>query len=78
MTPPLCTLGYPEEQLREILGSRWDDFSRWFVGQTGGICEGREYDHDKREYRPTNCGPHGYVVYPWDVRNFLGGGRALD
>lgn len=32
-------------------------------GQTFGACEGKSYDHDKKEYVPTNCGPHGYVQF---------------
>lgn len=64
---PECELGYPAGQLAAILGSRKRAFDLWMRGQTAAICDGRSYNHGKREYQPTGCGPHGMVVYRWDV-----------
>ncbi|RAO26490.1 hypothetical protein PSN13_06518 [Micromonospora saelicesensis] len=75
---PACRYGYTVEQLQEALGDRADAFGRWMSGQTGAICDGRAYDYDACEYRETNCGPHGSVVYSHDLRRFLAGGRPLD
>lgn len=78
MAPPVCHLGYPREQLSEILGDRLEHFEQWMFGQTQAICEGRQYDHSRREYLPTNCGPHGVVTYRWDLVNYLSGGEIDD
>lgn len=78
MIKPRCRYGYTEEQVRTIMGDRMEAFNKWFYGQTGTICEGREYSHELEKYVPTGCGPHGYVVYPWDVERFLGGKVPLD
>lgn len=75
---PICKMGYTKAQLEQILGPRLTEFNRWMYGQTGAICDGREYDHAAKAYKPTNCGPHGMVVYAHDLRQFLSGGRALD
>jgi hypothetical protein len=75
---PECQLGYPESQLKEILGDRLEDFNLWMRGQTIAGCDGRRYDHDKKEYQPTGCGPHGYVIYSWDLERYLAGGFPID
>lgn len=77
---PSCFLGYPRSQVVEIVGLRLDAFDHWMRGQTVAICDGRRYDPDQRDYVPTACSahPHGVVVYPWDVRQFLAGGGPLD
>lgn len=73
-----CQLGLTVAQAQERVGDRWEDFERWMRGQTVGYCDGRVYDHEKKEYQPSGCGPHGTVFYAHDVDNFLGGGRAFD
>lgn len=75
---PECHLGYTEAQVEEILGSRLAEFRKFMVGQTGAICDGRRYDHDKQEYEPTECGPHGPVYYRVDLDHFLRGLPAFD
>lgn len=72
---PECILGYPLDQLDEVLGSdeRRQAFRRWFTGQTGAVCDGMRFDYDKGQYEDTECvdAPHGMVVYEYDVRRFL-------
>lgn len=68
---PTCRSGYPLAQVETILGARAAAFWRWHEGQTGAICDGRSFDHDTRQYRDTGCGPHGPVVYRWDLERFL-------
>ena len=66
-----CPLGIP---LSEIEDEPWyDEFRKWHNGQTGAICDGREYDHDLGRYVNTPCmgAPHGYVVYGDDLARFL-------
>ena len=75
---PECVLGYPRAQIAKIVGDRLDAFDHWMRGQTAAICDGKRYDHEAREYQPTGCGPHGVVIYPWDVENFLNGGPICD
>lgn len=73
---PHCPMGYPAEQLGAILTERrLDAYYRWAAGSTVALCEGREYDHAVREYKPSACAesPHGVVVYEVDVRRFLAG-----
>lgn len=75
---PECILGYPDGQLHELLGSRYDEFWKWMRGQTFTSCDGRAYDHETKEYRETGCGPHGFVVYYHDVKRFLEGLPVID
>lgn len=75
---PSCRYGYTRGDLEALFGDRLPEFFRWMRGQTVSVCDGRAYDHDKREYHDTGCGPHGTVVYPWDVEQYLRGGRPLD
>ena len=69
---PRCTLGYPEDQLKEMLGETYERFGHWMYGQTGAICISSNLGE------PCSAGPHGMVVYPHDLRNFLEGGRIVD
>lgn len=75
---PECGLGYTDSQLKTILGSRYEEFMLWMRGQTVAICGGRFYDHEISEYRNTGCGPHGVVVYSWDLERFLLGLPIID
>ena len=68
---PACRYGYTRDQLAAILAGRLDEFHRWFHGQTGAICDGREWDFDACQWRDTGCGPHGMAVYSSDLRRFL-------
>lgn len=75
---PACQIGYPRSQIEALMAGRLEEFDAWMAGQTVALCDGRSYDHDKREYVPTGCGPHGMVVYRWDAERFLRGGPILD
>lgn len=75
---PECILGYPEIQVERILGRQMSRFKEWMRGQTMGICDGRLYNHGKREYEGTGCGPHGVVAYASDLNAFLHGQPPLD
>lgn len=77
---PECKYGYPIEQLEDILVplNRYFEFNKWMYGQTGAICDGQEYDYSKKDYVATGCGPHGMVVYSWDVTRFLAGLPVID
>lgn len=35
---PICGLGYPDDQLHQILGDRYDEFMGWMEDQTTGEC----------------------------------------
>lgn len=75
---PICKLGYPEEQVRSILGARYNEFMSWMYGQTMSSCDGRIYNHDKKEWEPDFCGPHGPIVYVQDLLRFLEGLPIID
>jgi hypothetical protein len=75
---PECKLGYTDAQLHTILTSRYEEFWLWMRGQTFSSCDGRAYNHDKKEYEDTGCGPHGFVVYSWDLLRFLEGKPVVD
>lgn len=67
-------MGFPESQLLRILDEDGlANFKRWMVGQTVSICDGRAYNHDTKEYEPTQCAPnpHGVVYYLHDLERFL-------
>lgn len=70
---PACRYGYTDAQVRDIVGPRLDAFRAWHRGQTGAICNGREYDPAGGADVATGCGPHGMIVYPDDLRRFLAG-----
>lgn len=75
---PLCKYGYTKEQIDDILGERSEEFNRWMYGQTMALCDGREYDYAKKEYRSSDCGPHGSITYKWDLERFLAGLPIID
>lgn len=75
---PECELGYPVTQLASVLGDRFKEFGQWMYGQTMALCDGRSYNHEKREYEETGCGPHGTICYAWDVERFLAGRPIVD
>lgn len=75
---PKCKYGFTEEQIRKIMGAHLLRFQAWISGQTGAICDNRDYDHEAKEYKPSGCGPHGFIIYEHDVRRFLAGGPNLD
>lgn len=75
----VCRFGYPRDQVRAVVGdAQVDAFGKWMRGQTGAICDGQQYNYDLKVYESTGCGPHGMVVYKWDVERFLRGLSALD
>lgn len=76
---PACKLGYPRSQLASVFSAQQlARLDAWMVGQTMGVCDGRSYNHDTREYEATGCGPHGPCVYAHDVRGFITGAPVLD
>lgn len=72
---PVCPMGYPYEQLKDILGSsaRIGQLSAFLTGQTVGLCSGEQYNYDTQKMEPTSCEVpgHGAVVYTVDLDNFL-------
>lgn len=70
---PACLYGYTDEQAARVIGTRLEAFRHWHRGQTGALCDGRTWVAEARTYVPSNCGPHGAVVYPHDVERFLMG-----
>jgi hypothetical protein len=73
---PECPLGYPMTQLEALLNPvGMEAFNHWFNGQTGSICEGKQYNPAIRKDEPDACAghPHGLVVYASDFRRFLAG-----
>ena len=72
---PECESGYTQEQVKEIVDD-YDDFSGWMDGKTMTICKGKAWDHDKEEYYEVCDGvSHGTVIYPCDLRRYLGSVR---
>ncbi len=68
-------------------------FYKWMTGQTCAICDGKTYDHGKRQYYSTECaimfpgmpvtrdevlGGHGIVTYTWDVERYVEGRPIID
>jgi len=81
MPTPDCPFGFPTGQLRRWLGEeRYAALGRWMRGRTVAECDGRLYDHDAGQYRPSACagGPHGIVYNPRDVERFVRGLAPLD
>lgn len=78
--PPACPRGYTREQVEQITAEQHDEFVDWSRGMTVALCDGRVWDYDFGEYAPTSCAstPHGPVVYPWDLAQFVRGGEPLD
>lgn len=75
---PECQLGYPIDQVQRILGDRFPEFNEWIAGQTVSICDGRSYNYETKQYEETGCGPHGSVIYSWDLDRFLKGLPVID
>lgn len=78
MSEPVCRLGVTQAELDEVLGDRLSAFDRWMSGQTIALCTGERYDHEAKRYEPSGCGPHGPVVYRWDLERFLAGQPIID
>ena len=78
-----CPLGYTEEDLERYFGAKkGEPHPLWtqLEGQTGAICEGRRFNHETREYEPTECAdhPHGYISYVSDVEEWVRGEKVSD
>ena len=67
MPKPECEQGYPDAQVRAIMGDRYNEFMRWMTGQTMAICDGSYYDHSSH-----------VIVYSWDAQRFLEGRPIID
>lgn len=75
---PECELGYTDSQLKTILGSRYKEFMSWMSGQTVAICDGRVFNYEANRMQDSGCGPHGVVVYYWDLKRYLDGLPVVD
>jgi hypothetical protein len=76
---PDCKYGYTHSQVEQIMGDREQEFNHWMYGQTMAICDGRDYDYEKKEYVPSGCDhPHGSITYTWDLKRFLDGLPVID
>lgn len=75
---PECRLGLTHDQVTELFGDRIGEFHRWMWGQTVGLCEGRRWNRETKQYEPSGCGPHGAAYYRSDVRRFLAGLPVID
>lgn len=74
-----CRYGYTVDEVREIMGHRFDAFTYWMRGQTMMICDGTTYDYEAKVKVPSECGvAHGTVIYRWDVERFLVGLPVID
>lgn len=83
MPAPSCPLGYTRADLRKFFGAiDGQPHPLWaqLRGQTGAICQGHLYNHETREYEPTECAdrPHGFVVYVHDVQEWVEGKPVSD
>ena len=81
--PPSCPMGYTRGDLENHFGAvTGQPHSLWqqLIGQTGAICEGKRYNHEKREFEPTECAdnPHGFISYTWDVLEWYRGQPVSD
>lgn len=69
---PGCEIGYPEEQVRWLLGCDIAAFWRFMNGQGQAICEGRRFDHERSVWVPSDCAhAHGAVAFPCDLERFM-------
>lgn len=76
MPPASCPLGYTNEDLERHFGAKvGEPHSLWdqLRGQTGMICEGRQWNPETSQYEPDACAghPHGLVTYIHDVREWV-------
>ena len=70
--PPVCSLGLTISELRAMFTEEeFVSFGNFMRGQTMGYCTGTKYNHDTEQEEFTECGPHGGIVYKWDVDRFL-------
>ena len=79
--PQTCPLGPTERDIKSLLTPEEEkDLWRFMRGQTMSGCDGRAYDHDKKEYYATECAdtPHGGVVYRHDFLRFVHGLPVID
>lgn len=79
--PPSCVLGYTQSDLNKYFKAvegKEHPLWRQLLGQTQPICDGRLYDYDANNYRPTKCHlePHGIVAYVTDVQEWHEGRPA--
>lgn len=72
-----CRQGYTSDQIEEIVSDK-EDFWQWMRGQTMTICDGRSWNHTTGKYEQTGPGPHGSVVYSWDLKRYLAGLPVID
>lgn len=68
---PDCQHGYSYAYLEQNLTQgQLESFRRFMDGQTIMLCDGKRYNHDSREYEPSDCGlrgeAHGSVAYSHD------------
>ena len=74
-----CEMGYTRAQLGIILGNELETFDSWMRGQTMAICEGKQYNHDTKEFEEMCHGVmHGPVVYSDDLSRYLAGLPIID
>lgn len=70
-----CEQGYSESQLNDIFGEGSEElkaFNKWMAGQTCSLCEGKKYNHERREYEPSCDGvAHGLIIYSWDLIRYI-------
>lgn len=53
---PTCPLGYTVSDLESMFTpDQLRRFNWWMRGQTCSVCDGRTYNHDRREYTTTSC-----------------------
>lgn len=70
-----CPYGVTQDELQSILGPRLEDFSKWMVGQTGSICDGRRYVYARAHN--AACPHDDGDVYTWEC-DYIEGGHYED
>jgi hypothetical protein len=82
--PPSCPWGYSRSDLERYFGASEETPTHplWkqLRGQTGSICDGRRYNHDTKEYEPSECNknPYGFIAYTHDVLEWVEGEPVSD
>ena len=70
--PASCKYGMTSDDLGNVFDhDERAEFDDWYRGQTGAICDAREWDYDLNFYIDSDCGPHGMVVYRNDVMRYV-------
>ena len=64
---PACLLGYPDFQLKGVMGNRLGEFLTWLGDSPMAMCDNL-----------SGCGDHGAVTYTSDVHRFLLGMSVRD